>query len=40
MQVEKVKKAVETAKQLRSDLYLEGQCEAGCIFATGSSLTM
>jgi len=26
LQVEKVKKAVETAKSMRSDLFLEGQC--------------
>lgn len=37
MQVEKVKKAVETAKRLRSDLYLEGEYEAGCRFAMGNS---
>ena len=40
MQVEKVKKAVETAKQLRSDLYLEGECEAGCRFVVGNSPTI
>lgn len=37
VQVEKVKKAVETAKQLRSDLHLEGECEAGCRIAMASS---